>query len=549
MAHSAEGIAQRAGRREHGAKHAARNSGRIFAGLALLLLLSCGEKKEIRGGEDQAVARVGDKLITVQEFRRNYETGFAHLKTGPNRKRTYLKYMVNEKLLALEGYRLGLDQAGWIKESERRLLNELLIEALIETEVKRKINVTPEEIREAINQSKVSFKFRYWVEPSAEKAHETALAMRERGYAEVVDEKLRGSPELRINPQDLESDYLNGLETPPELLEAIKDLPYGDISDPVFLNDRYYIFQVLDIRRKGVTENEYTGKASTFEQVVFYRKFYEELERYGVRLMESKGVSTPGQALNLLGQALVEWEKSRESAQPSPEPLAMGQAGFRETVHHAPANLPALKALQENLKQPFTVYNGGTITFEEFLEYFRPGRIASTAKDRRPFSERLKDAAAEGIRDYFLAAEARKKNLAGQPGVHAELALWRDKWVYEAARRHFTREVQVGDEQISEFFDKNKQRYKAGREDEPALSAMYERVRREAYHEASLAELNRSLDLLRGRYPVHIYEAVLDTVTVVDFQKSRWASMQVYKSGVNRLAYPAVDPGWGKPGQ
>lgn len=549
MARSVEGRAQRAKRREHGAERRARRGGRIFAGLALLLLLSCGEKREIRGGEEQAVARVGDKLITVQDFRRSYETGFAHLKTGSNRKRTYLEYMINEKLLALEGYRLGLEQAGWIRESERMLLNELLIEALIETEVKSKIKVTPEEIRAAINQSKVSFKFRYWVEPGAEEAQETARAMRERGYAEVVDEKLRGNPELRINPKDLESDYLNGLETPPELLEAINDLPYGDISEPVFLNGRYYIFQVLDIRRKAVTENEYLAKASTIEQVVFYRKFYAELERYGVRLMESRGVSTPGKALNLLGKALVEWEQNRKSSRTAPEQAPLGEAGFKEAVHHAPKTLPALKTLQENLSQPFTAYNGGNITFEEFLEYFRPGRIASTAKDKRPFSERLKDAAAEGIRDYFLAAEARKKNLEEQPGVRAELALWRDKWVYEAARRHFTREVQVGDEQVTEFFAKNKQRYKTGREEDPALSAMYERVRREAYRDASLAALNRHLDSLKERYPVSIYEAVLDTITVIDFRKSRWASMQVYKSGVNRLAYPAVDPAWGNPGQ
>lgn len=537
--------------REKGRARRAEYSGRLVAGLALLLLLSCGEKQETRQGEEQVVARVGDKIITVQEFRRSYETGFAHLKTGAERKKTYLEYMINEKLLALEGYRSGLHQAQWIRESERQLMNELLIEALIDSEVKSKIKVTPQEIREAINQSKVSFKFRYWIESDPEDARATARAMRERGYAEVLDEKLRASPELRLNPKDLESDYLNALETPPELLEALKDLPYGDISDPVFLNNKYYIFQLLDIRRKAVTENEYTGKASTFEQIVFHRKFYQELERYGVRLMESKGVSTPGRALNLLARALVEWEKNRQNLQTlpgeAPGEATPGLAGFKEAVYHAPENLPALKALRENLSQPFTVYNGGTISFGEFLEYFRPGRIASTAKDKRPFSERLKDAAAEGIRDYFLAAEARKKNLAEQPGVQAELALWRDKWVYEAARHHFTREVQVGEEQVREFFDKHKQRYKTSREDEPALSTIYRRVQQDAYREASLAALNRTLALLRERYPVSINEAILDTLTVIDFQKSRWASMQVYKSGVNRLAYPAVDPAWGKP--
>ncbi|MCB0297407.1 MAG: peptidyl-prolyl cis-trans isomerase, partial [Calditrichaeota bacterium] len=268
---------------------------------------SCSREKP--DPEARIVARVGDKTITVREFRRNYEAGFAHLKTGPDRKRTYLDYMIKEELLALEGYRRGFDQSESVQNAQAKLLNELMVEALIEREVKSKITVSMDEIKDAINKSKVSFKFRYWPESSREKAQQIAAAMRERGYAEVVDEQLRNNPERQINPQDFETDYKNWMEVSPEVLEAIKDLPYGDISDPVEIDGQYLVFQVLDIRRQGVTTNEYIGKASTFEQMVYYRKLQEAVTRYVSDLMSPKNVVTRGESMKLLANAVLEWHQ------------------------------------------------------------------------------------------------------------------------------------------------------------------------------------------------------------------------------------------------
>ena len=69
-----------------------------------LLLLSCVKQKEIPELPDEPiVAKIADRAITAKEFRNSYETGFAHLKTGPDPKKAYLEYMINEKLLALKG--------------------------------------------------------------------------------------------------------------------------------------------------------------------------------------------------------------------------------------------------------------------------------------------------------------------------------------------------------------------------------------------------------------------------------------------------------------
>lgn len=510
--------------------------GQIGLMLTLLLISACSSKKDQdQSTELRTLARVGAKVITVRDFRYNYENGFGHLKTGPDHKRTYLNYMINEKILTLEGYRLGLENAGWIKASEQKLLDELLIEELINREVKRKITVSREEIREAINQSKVSFKFRYWTEPSFTRAQAVAEAMRERGYAEVVDEKLRSNPERRINPKELETDYLNSFQVSENLLNAIKDLPYGEISDPVELNGQYFIFQVLDIRREAVTENEYDDKATTFEQAVFQHKLEKELIRYGTNLMQPKAVVTKGEAFKLLANACIEWSQIEEDE----------RGDFLQSVNQATEEHPALKTLRDNFDQTFVTFKGGSLSVEEFLKEFDAGKISKWPKGERDFIIALNNAVGRTIRDYFLVSEAVSQGLEKAPRVQEELAMWRDKWVFEEARRHFTQGTEVSDKEVGDYFQNFKNNYRLKKDEDPQFSEIAGFVKRDAYDHKALMALNQEVTALKNHYPVEINEAILDTIKVVEFQKSRWATLQTFKTGTNRLAYPVVDPRWG----
>src|SRR5512142_2430793 len=67
------------------------------------------------------VAGVGNREITGQEFLLSYEFGPAFPKRGPDAKRRYLDFMINEKLLALDGYAMGLDSVS----SAREMLQEI----------------------------------------------------------------------------------------------------------------------------------------------------------------------------------------------------------------------------------------------------------------------------------------------------------------------------------------------------------------------------------------------------------------------------------------
>ncbi len=77
---------------------------------------------------DEIVASVGPINITAEEFSNSYEFGPAFVKRKSDSKIRHLNYMINEKLLALDGYSRNIDGneevASIIKDFENDLATE-----------------------------------------------------------------------------------------------------------------------------------------------------------------------------------------------------------------------------------------------------------------------------------------------------------------------------------------------------------------------------------------------------------------------------------------
>ncbi|RMI27955.1 MAG: hypothetical protein D6681_00100, partial [Calditrichaeota bacterium] len=158
----------------------------------------------------------------------------------------------------------------------------------------------------------------------------------------------------------------------------------------------------------------------------------------------------------------------------------------------------------------------------------------------------LDRAVALTIRDYFLAQEARRQNLHRSPRVQRELTLWRHKWVFEETADHLVGDQSVGKEEVEQYLAQL-QDSKTGFAQTGARATRLRQARRVLRWRKAMTTLEEKLDSLRAVYPVRIHQAVLDTLTVTDFQKSRWATMLVFRGGTNRPAYPIVDPMWRQP--
>ena len=129
--------------------------------------------------------------------------------------------------------------------------------------------------------------------------------------------------------------------------------------------------------------------------------------------------------------------------------------------------------------------------------------------------------------------------------LQRELGSWRDKWVYEAARDYYTRDLRITSSQVEDYFEQNKHKYMIRSAVEPTFEKFAKQARRDVYIKDAQKILAHKIDSLKAVYPVIINSAVLDCINVTSSQKSRWLSVQVFKQSSNRMAKPIVDPAWG----
>lgn len=478
-------------------------AGTILLFLAASILIKCSspETETERG----IVATVGDRTITAEEFKLNYEFGFSALKKGrttAERKRTYLDWLINEKLLALEGYGKGLHKTENVRKQEELLKEDLLIETLLQREIRDTIEVNDSEIREAVNKSKVQFKFRYWPVRSEEEARILASEMKSRGFGDVVGSILEDNPETGLTMEDFTSDYMTWLEVPEEVLAVIQDVPLGDISKPVKLQNSYFLFQLLDIRREAVTTNEYLSKAPTLKKVLANKKFGKAITGYISNMMTPKDVTTKGDALRMLADALLEWKRKGLNKQES----------FLTSIESAVPESPALYQVKNSRDRTLSTFSEGQMTVGDFLDDYKGNRFRSVMQDTNSIRARLSTEIGLHIRNTFLVKKARDLGLDEEAAFQNELRRWRDKWVME--------------EMISELTEPGDQAHS------------------EDYRKVAVRQVNQVLENLKEKYSINVNSSLLDSIAVNDTPKSRWLDVHIFRSGTNRMAVPIASSFW-----
>lgn len=500
--------------------------------LSLAIVFNGCKKKENKLATD-SVAQIGEHLITKREFQLNYEFGFAHLKKGQNRKLAYLENMISEKLLSLEGYRLGLNKTERVQNLEKQLMEELLVEELFFKEVNEKIKISPREIKEAISKSNVSFKLRYWIEPNLKEAEAVNSLIREKGFTEVVQEIIEINNEVNRGSDNFETDYLSWLDIPQELFKDIKDLEVGEISKLILFEEVYLTLQIVDIKKGILSDWDYKNTYKRVEQILFSRKLKQETRRYVTQFMEPKNVVTKATTFNILARALAEWKMDSLSGN-----------NFQKDIEQAGDTKPALQKLKDNLETTLINFEKGHWTLEDFIAHFDPASVKTDPSDKGRFKGDLNHQIAMRIGNWFLAEEALAKGLEKSTKIENELDAWRDKWVYEEMRQQLTADIQISEKTVHEYFDDNLARYKTSNKAQPEFKDYKDNARQDAYIENRQLILNKKVQALKNEYPVRINRISLDSISVIDFEKSRWANLLLYKSGSGRQAVPVADPAW-----
>jgi parvulin-like peptidyl-prolyl isomerase len=122
----------------------------LGAVVSLGLLMSCG------GKSDRAVARVGDQVITVQDYNDQYLA--MSLPVRPKQmhtmdgKRRFLEDVINKEIMAGEARRLGFEDDPTLSQTVKMMTDQEILRLLREENVENRVSLEPGEARSYYDQ-------------------------------------------------------------------------------------------------------------------------------------------------------------------------------------------------------------------------------------------------------------------------------------------------------------------------------------------------------------------------------------------------------------
>ena len=235
--------------------------------IAAWVFLLCGSVR----CEDKVLARVGDEVITLEEFNKRISQIPPFFRQRLNTykgKKEFLKRLIETKLFLKEALRLNLDKDPDVKARIEYLREQILANEYIKRQLKN-INIKEEELRAYYDKHKKEFfqkeavKLRYSVFKTEKEAKEALK---------------KGSLKRR------RTKWVKRGQLPPKLEDVVFSLKTGEVSDVIKVGPRYYIAKVeekREARQKGFSEvrNLIFAKLRQKKQAAALKKLKERLKK------------------------------------------------------------------------------------------------------------------------------------------------------------------------------------------------------------------------------------------------------------------------------
>jgi len=496
--------------------------------LFLFFLLSPGyifpqdlfaESNQDSVNKEDIVAQVDTMKITAEEFYYSYEFGPAFPKRETDSKEVHLKYLINEKLLAGEGYKTGVMNQDDVKGMFEDIKSDLAAEAMFRTEILPKVKISEKEIDKVAEKKLIEYDIR-WLYSDSEPAASHLLKQLRNGisFDTLFNEQLNDS--VFINDRQMKSSLYDIYMKNPLLAEILDTLHTGNIPPAVHTDDGWYIIKVDNINKSLIT-----GGA--------------ELNKIRSESVESLQKSKMGIKSDEFVKSLFDEEKPVIKREPFIflrsylgkfvlEPAKYSEWGLDSKLDTALAAM----GLTRGDKYPGIVLATGTkrdFLLDDFITWYRDRSeyIKLSEKDPNSFSRSLENMILLMVRDKMLAETAAQKGYNSDPWVKKQASWWKDKIAYSAYRNQLQKSIILTSDEVNLVKEKKKSE----------SNVMSDELSKKILHKVLQ---------LRQEHKVVINKEVLDKIKVSSENEKKAIDIYFIKRGnlIPRTLYPSIDNDW-----
>jgi hypothetical protein len=469
--------------------------------------------------EDSVVAVVGTKSITAKEFAAGYEFGPAFPKREKNSKKIYLNYMINEKLLAIEGGSRKFDTTQIFQDIYSDITADLATEELYKQEILPNISISEDEIADALKKKNTEIYLR-WIF-CKEKVEASAVQKKIIGgysFDTLFDAQLRADSLFR-DERTFKTNKFKLWQKNPALAAIADTLHVGAISKPINTGDGWYIVRIDSIIKViTLSESEYDDSKVEVSRAITMKKMDEHSDKYVDSLLRNAEPVIDGKAFQIVRTYVGKFELPKET---------FGEWNLQNLYDKAYSELSGNKKTSAS-SFVLVRLNDTAFTVGDFIHWYnqRVDYLKFPKTDKKAYSATIEGLIWRMVRDNALSSVAARKGMMDLPIVKSQAEWWKDKILYALVRDDMGNTLTM------------------------KSSDQKQTILKPKTNEDMSTEINkmllRKLNTLKSKYKVKINESVLNKIVVQDENNPKAIDMYIVKKGgiYPHPAFPSIDKYW-----
>lgn len=464
---------------------------------------------------DIVLAKVGNKKITVREFLASYEFGPSFTKREKDSKQKYLKYMIDEKLLALDGYSHGYADSSRVKDLLSAIEGDLATNQMFYKDIFDKIKIPNGQVDTAIADKQITYQLK-WLYAPGKDSLDFYLACLKNGlsFDSLFNDQIKDS--VYKDQRSMQMDKFKLRMRNPEMFAVVDTLKPGEISKPVHGPDGWYIVKLADVWKNAITtQTEFEKERYDAVKALKLNKSDIESDIYVRKLMLAYNPVIQGKAFDILRSYLGNFILPKNK---------FDAWKLDDRMQKELKSMDSLSPKQFG-KMDLVELNDRSLTLDDFMNWYRMRdeylKFDETSFDN--FSASLERLIWQMVRDNLLIREAYSRGFQDVPLVKQQVDWWRDKIVYAVVRDNLAKSIGLDVEMPTSVKSKNNDK-----------------------NQELIEKTFRKLQQLRKKYKVQVNEKVLKEIEVQDSDDPRAVDFYIVKKGGTfpHPAYPSIDFSW-----
>jgi hypothetical protein len=488
--------------------------------------------------DSSIVARVGSYQISSDDLLTSFEFGPAFVKRRRDPLREHLKYMIYERLLALEAEGNGLKTVEFVKERIHALEEDGAVEQLYRQDILSRVKLSEEQITNDSRKAKIMISLRWIYKPTKIEAERTEQIINAGSSFDSLF-AVQFDSTMNVDSSSMETTLLKLERDNEELAKTVLTLTVGKKSKPFQGKDGFYIFHLDKAEQNPITtESEF---AELKNQAIEIRtKLIADglADQYVKNMMKPHNPVIKADGFNILLAYLADKGLSRDTKVkweiPSTFMTEAGQQPIRNSGNY--------------LNRPLVTFGGRTITIHEYAQWYDIRQFQFDTRSLEAFNSSVKKTIWKMVQDKLLSEEAYKRGLDRLPFVANETSKWQAKLLYLSQRAALARTINTSDSLLKKYYTIHKRQYVNAQGKSMEFSVVRETVKGDYFGNEESLLLVRTIESVKKKFNVVINEELLLQLSKKTLSDSRAIETVFYKPGGTfpRVAFPTIDETWSK---